>query len=43
MRYCVATGEQLFHGVRAALSGDDETVRSLRERLLATEGILRED
>jgi hypothetical protein len=43
MRYCVATGEQLFHGVRAALSGDDETVRSLRERLLTTEGILRED
>jgi hypothetical protein len=43
MRYCVATGEQLFHGVRAALSGDDETVKALRERLLTTEGILRED
>lgn len=43
LRYCVATTEQLFHGVRAALEGDEATVRSLRERLLTTEGIMRED
>lgn len=43
MRYCVATTEQLFHAVRAALEGDDATVRSFRERLLTTEGVMRED
>jgi hypothetical protein len=43
MRYCVATTEQLFQAVRAALEGDEATVGSFRERLLATEGILRND
>ena len=43
MRYCVATTEQLFHGVRAALNGDEGTVKELRERLLATEGVIHDD
>jgi hypothetical protein len=43
MRYCVATSEQLFQAVRAALEGDDATVRSFRERLVTTEGILQQD
>ncbi|MGB2695544.1 MAG: hypothetical protein WBD55_10190 [Dehalococcoidia bacterium] len=43
MRYCVATTEQLYHAVRAALEGDDATVASFRQRLLTTDGILRED
>ena len=43
MRYCVATTEQLFLAVRAALNGDESTIASFRERLLTTEGILRED
>jgi hypothetical protein len=43
MRYCVATSEQLFRGVRAALGGHGQAARSLRERLISTEGILRED
>ena len=43
MRYCIATTEQLFHAVRAALDGDEKTVRAFRERLLTTEGVLRED
>ena len=43
MRYCIATTEQLFHAARAALEGDEATVHALRERLLTTEGVLRED
>jgi hypothetical protein len=43
LRYCVATTEQLFHAVRAALEGDESTVLAFRERLLTTEGILHED
>ena len=43
MRYCIATTEQLFHAVRAALEGDEETVRAFRERLLTTEGVLQQD
>ena len=43
MRYCIATTEQLFHAVRAALEGDEETVHAFRERLLATEGIMHDD
>lgn len=43
MRYCLATSEQLFHAVRAALTGDEATVRAFRQRLLTTEGVLRED
>lgn len=43
MRYCLATTEQLFHAVRASLSGDDATVESFRERLLTAEGVLQED
>lgn len=43
MRYCVATSEQLFQAARAALEGDDATLRSFRERLLATEGVLQQD
>lgn len=43
LRYCVATTEQLFHAVRAALQGDDATVAAFRERLLTTEGVLQED
>ncbi len=43
MRYCVATTEQLFHAVRAVLQGDEATARAFRERLLTTEGVLRED
>ena len=43
MRYCIATTEQLFHAVRATLDGDEKTVRAFRERLLTTEGVLRED
>lgn len=41
--YCLATTEQLFHAVRAALEGNETTVRAFRERLLTTEGVLRED
>jgi hypothetical protein len=41
--YCIVTSGQLFHAVRAALEGDDATVRSFRERLLATNGVLGED
>jgi hypothetical protein len=43
MRYCVATTEQLFHAVRAALEGDQAMVDAFRERLLTTEGVLGED
>jgi len=43
LRYCVATTEQLFHAVRAALEGDETTVHSFRERLLTTEGVLQQD
>ena len=43
LRYCLATTEQLYHAVRAALEGDDATVRAFRERLLATEGVLQQD
>jgi hypothetical protein len=43
LRYCLATSEQLFHAVRAALEGDEATVRAFRERLLTTEGVLTED
>ncbi len=43
MRYCVATTTQLFHAVRAALSGDEATAAAFRERLLTTEGVMRED
>ena len=42
LRYCVATTEQLFHAVRAALEADDATVRAFRDRLLTNEGILGE-
>jgi len=40
---CVATTEQLFHAVRAALAGDEATVRAFRERLLTTDGVLGDD
>ena len=43
LRYCLATTEQLFHAVRAALSGDHATVERFRDRLLTTEGVLQED
>ncbi len=43
LRYCLATTEQLFHAVRASLSGDSATVERFRERLLTTEGVLQED
>ena len=43
MRYCVATSVQLFHAVRAALDGDEASVRRFRERLLTTEGIMHDD
>ena len=43
LRYCVATTEQLFHAVRAALDGDETTVSAFRERLLTTEGVLHQD
>ncbi len=43
MRYCVATTEQLFHAVRAALEDDEETVRVFNERLLTTEGVMSDD
>ncbi len=43
MRYCVATSEQLFHVVRAALEGDEETVRAFKERLLTVEGVMSDD
>lgn len=43
MRYCIATTEQLFHAARASLQGDEATVHAFRERLLTTEGVLRED
>jgi hypothetical protein len=43
MRYCLATTEQLFHAVRASLSGDDATVERFREQLLTAEGVLQED
>ena len=43
MRYCVATTEQLFHAVRAALESEEATVQAFRERLLTTEGIMHED
>jgi hypothetical protein len=43
LRYCVATAEQLFHAVRAALEGDETTVHAFRERLLTTEGVLQQD
>lgn len=43
MRYCLVTTGQLFHAVRAALAGDDATVRAFCERLLTTDGVLRED
>jgi hypothetical protein len=43
LRYCLATTEQMFHAVRAALSDDSATVERFRERLLTTEGMLQED
>jgi hypothetical protein len=43
LRYCIATTEQLFHAVRAALDGDEATVGAFRERLLTAEGVLHED
>ena len=43
LRYCLATTEQLYHAVRAALEGDDATVSAFRERLLTTEGVLQQD
>jgi len=43
LRYCLATAEQLFHAIRASLSGDDATVAHFRERLVTTEGVLQED
>jgi hypothetical protein len=43
LRYCVATTEQLFHAVRAALEEDEATVATFRDRLLTTEGVLQED
>ena len=43
MRYCIVTTEQLFHAVRAVLEGDEETVRAFRDRLLTTEGVMKED
>jgi hypothetical protein len=43
MRYCLATTEQLFRAVRAALEGDEAKVDRFRQRLLATEGILRDE
>ena len=43
LRCCVATTEQLFHAVRAALEGDEATVRSFRERLLSATGVLGDD
>ena len=43
MRYCVATTEQLFRAVRAALNGDDGKVERFRQRLLTAEGILRDE
>ena len=43
MRYCVATSVQLFHAVRAALDGDEASVRRFRERLLTTEGVMHDD
>jgi hypothetical protein len=43
LRYCVATGEQLFHAIRAQLAGDEATVATFRDRLLTTEGVLKED
>ncbi|OGO50720.1 MAG: hypothetical protein A2148_01575 [Chloroflexi bacterium RBG_16_68_14] len=43
LRYCVTTTEQLFHACRAALEGDEATVHAFRERLLTTEGVLKED
>jgi len=43
LRYCVATTEQLFHAVRAALEENEATVAAFRDRLLTTEGVLQED
>jgi hypothetical protein len=43
LRYCLATSEQLYHAVRAALEGDDATVSAFRERLLTAEGVLQQD
>jgi hypothetical protein len=43
MRYCLVTGEQLFHAVRAALAGDSTTVRAFCERVLTAEGALKQD
>jgi hypothetical protein len=43
LRYCLATTEQLFHAVRASLSGDAATVERFRDRLLATEGVLENE
>lgn len=41
--YAIATTEQIYHAVRAALEGDEATMRSFRERLLTTNGALGED
>jgi hypothetical protein len=43
LRYALTTTEQLFHAIRAALSGDDTTVERFRERLLTTDGVLSDD
>lgn len=43
MRYCVATTDQLYHAVRAAMEGDAATADRFRERLLTTDGALHLD
>ena len=43
MGYCLATTAQLYHAARAALEGDEATVRAFRERVMSTAGVLGED
>lgn len=43
MRYCLVSADQLFQAVRAAMAGDEETVRAFRNRLLTTDGVLHTD
>ncbi len=43
MRYCLATTEQLFQAVRAALDGDETTAGRFRDLLLNTDGVLSVD
>ncbi|MBF6600738.1 MAG: hypothetical protein IVW36_09540 [Dehalococcoidia bacterium] len=40
MRYCVATTVSLFAAAAAQLTDDDDAVRSYRERLLTTDGVV---